>query len=69
MAFAKFQENQFRIDREITENHVILVNLTASILYRLALCIWQTQTQTADATRVYSADACIRQTANSPYIL
>ena len=30
MAFAKFQENRFRIDREITENHAILVNLTAS---------------------------------------
>ena len=31
MAFAKFQENRFRIDGEITENHAILVNLTASI--------------------------------------
>ena len=31
MAFAKFQENQFRIDGEIAENHAILVNLTASI--------------------------------------
>ena len=27
MAFAKFQENQFRIDGEIAENHAILVNL------------------------------------------
>ena len=26
MAFAKFQENQFRIDGEIAENHAILVN-------------------------------------------
>ena len=33
MAFAKFQENRFRIDGEIAENHAILVNLTASILY------------------------------------
>ena len=31
MAFAKFEENQFRIDGEIAENHAILVNLTASI--------------------------------------
>ena len=31
MAFAKFQENWFRIDGEIAENHAILVNLTASI--------------------------------------
>ena len=31
MAFAKFEENRFRIDREIAENHAILVNLTASI--------------------------------------
>ena len=34
MAFAKFQENRFRIDGEIAENHAILVNLTASIVYR-----------------------------------
>ena len=33
MAFAKFQENRFRIDGEIAENHAILVNLTASIVY------------------------------------
>ena len=26
MAFAKFQENRFRIDGEIAENHAILVN-------------------------------------------
>ena len=32
MAFAKFQENRFRIDGEIAENHAILVNLTASIV-------------------------------------
>ena len=31
MAFAKFQENRFKIDGEIAENHAILVNLTASI--------------------------------------
>ena len=31
MAFAKFQENRFRIDGEIAENHAILGNLTASI--------------------------------------
>ena len=31
MAFAKFQENRFRIDGEIAENHAILVNLTAII--------------------------------------
>ena len=30
MAFAKFQQNQFKIDGEIAENHAILVNLTAS---------------------------------------
>ena len=29
MAFAKFEENRFRLDREIAENHAILVNLTA----------------------------------------
>ena len=32
MAFAKFEENWFRIDGEIGENHAILVNLTASIV-------------------------------------
>ena len=32
MAFAKFQKNWFTIDREIAENHAILVNLTASIV-------------------------------------
>ena len=32
MAFTKLQENQFRIDEEIAENHAILVNLTASIV-------------------------------------
>ena len=32
MAFAKFQENRFRIDGEFTENHAILVNLTVSIV-------------------------------------
>ena len=31
MAFAKFEENRFRIDGKIAENHAILVNLTASI--------------------------------------
>ena len=31
MAFAKFEENRFRIDGEIAENHAILVNLTAGI--------------------------------------
>ena len=31
MAFAKFEDNRFRIDGEIAENHAILVNLTASI--------------------------------------
>ena len=32
MAYAKFQENRFKIDREIAENHAILVNLTAPII-------------------------------------
>ena len=31
MAFAKFQENRYRIHGENAENHAILVNLTASI--------------------------------------
>ena len=35
MAFAKFEENRLRIDGEIAENHAILVNLTASIDYRV----------------------------------
>ena len=35
MAFVKFEENRFRIDGEIAENHAILVNLTASSLYRV----------------------------------
>ena len=30
-AFAKFEDNRFRIDGEIAENHAILVNLTVSI--------------------------------------
>ena len=33
MAIAKFEENRFRIDGEIAENHAILVNLTASIVF------------------------------------
>ena len=37
MAYAKFQENRFKIDREIAENHVILVNLTASIAFCFAI--------------------------------
>ena len=37
MAFAKFQENRFRIDGEIAENHAILVNLTASIVPSLSV--------------------------------
>ena len=32
MTFAKFEENRFRIDGEIAENHAILGNLTASII-------------------------------------
>ena len=32
MAFVKFEENRFRIDGGIAENHAILVNLTASIV-------------------------------------
>ena len=54
MAFAKFQENRFRIDGEIAENHAILVNLTASIRTlscknekspaQLARVLWVTQT-------------------------
>ena len=42
MALAKFQENRFRIDGEIAENHAILVNLTASIdfvMIRIAILI------------------------------
>ena len=38
MAFAKFQENRFRIDGEIAENHAILVNLTASMIYYCSSC-------------------------------
>ena len=37
MAFAKFQENQFRIDGEIAENHAILFNLTASIVIMILM--------------------------------
>ena len=33
MAFPKFEGNRYRIDGEITENHAILVNLTANIVY------------------------------------
>ena len=35
MAFAKFQENRYKIDRGIAENHAILVNLTASIVTKV----------------------------------
>ena len=38
MAFAKFQENRFRIDGEIAENHAIRVNLTASIVVKYFTC-------------------------------
>ena len=37
MAFAKFEENRFRIDGEIAENHAILVNLTASIVWSMVI--------------------------------
>ena len=33
MAFAKFEENRFRINGQIAENHAILVNLTESIVW------------------------------------
>ena len=33
MAFAKFQENRFRIDREIAENHAILVKLDGEYIH------------------------------------
>ena len=39
MAFAKFQENRFKIDGEIAENHAILVNLTASSVPSVTHCI------------------------------
>ena len=39
MAFAKFQNNRFRIDGEIAKNHAILVNLTASIVTILAVTV------------------------------
>ena len=39
MTLAKFQENRFRIDGEIAENHAILVNLTASIWFHQAIGI------------------------------
>ena len=32
MAFAKLEEDRFRIDGEIAKNHAILGNLTASIV-------------------------------------
>ena len=32
MSFVKYEEDRFRIDGEIAENHAILVNLTASIV-------------------------------------
>ena len=41
MAFAKFQENRFRIDGEIAKNHAILVNLTASIV---CMVVWVNRT-------------------------
>ena len=45
MAFAKFEENRFRIDGEIAENHAILVNLTASIVVLICFisshCHWE----------------------------
>ena len=40
MAFAKFQENRFKIDGEIAENHAILVNLTASIKYFFIIIVF-----------------------------
>ena len=43
MASAKFQENRFRIDGEIAENHAILGNLTASI----CICFNSTEVETA----------------------
>ena len=39
MAFAKFEENRFRIDGEIAENHAILVNMTASIVCTVVLAV------------------------------
>ena len=40
MAFAKFQENRFRIDGEINENHAILVNLTAKFTNCNSPTVW-----------------------------
>ena len=45
MAFAKFEENRFRIDGEIAENHAILVNLTASIVTAFCLVIVKIQSE------------------------
>ena len=39
MAYAKFEGNRLRIYGEIAENHAILVNLTASIVF----VIWRNQ--------------------------
>ena len=49
MAFVKFEENQFRIDGEIAENHVILVDLTASIIIITSLTVSDSVTD-ADST-------------------
>ena len=51
MAFAKFQENRFRIDGEMTENHAILVNLTASIIVYLKIKIRKTLTDSVTLHR------------------
>ena len=42
MTFAEFQENRFRIDGEIAENHAILVNLTASIVTLSSVLVRET---------------------------
>ena len=51
MAFVKFEENRFRIDGEIAENHVILVDLTASIIIITSLTLTVSDSVTdADST-------------------
>ena len=53
MTFAKFQQNRFRIDGEIAENHAILVNLTASIIISWSSasgCAWKNPWHSASAS-------------------
>ena len=63
MTSAKFEENPFRIDGEIAENHAILVNLTASIVIvfkHVELTYLKMEVLVSEPCDVIRAHKCLR---------